>query len=345
MESEPIPSEATNKSTAPRGARRQGLQSFDLKGHLAQTASAPNLRRHLKIGVQNWLTTEMMKVAVRGQPKVPAHYQPREGHYQQIQTELHSYCAKDKYALVLLTMPFFGSLRDDGSVDWVSEISKLEPLDFHPYYLQPFHSIPGGWLNPLSAIGNAAAFGALYRSAHKRGADGLREDIASFVPKHAKVIYDFGASTGGQSAAILDRVGSDAVVYAVDPAAPGIVLGKRQIRDPRLAWIHGFVEDQNFAPQSADVVNMTFVAHECPDHIKRELLKAAYRVLKPGGVLIWTDPPPDDLCISSRGFFEPYAWQWQQWSPDRELKDVGFREIQTHHVVDPVYLWTRVAMR
>ena len=81
------------------------------------------------------------------------------------------------------------------------------------------------------------------------------------------------------------------------------------------------------------------------DFMRRFLIKAAYHVLKPGGVFVWTDPPPDDLCLQSRGFFEPYAWQWQQWSPDRELKDVGFRDVKTHHVVDPMYMWTKVATK
>jgi SAM-dependent methyltransferase len=346
VQSEPTLCEAETPVPATRGGRSaQRLRSFDLKGHLAQTTAAPNKLRHVKVGLENWLTTELMKVAVRTQPKVPGYYQPRAGQYRKIEEELHSYAAKDKYAMVLLTMPLFGKVTDDGSIDWVREMNQFAHLTFHNYFLQPFHSIPGGWLNPLSAIGNAAAFGALYRAAHKRGADGLREDIAGFVPKHAKLIYDFGASTGGQSQAILDRIGADAKVVAIDPAAPGVILGKRQIRDARMSWIHGFVEDQDLTPGSADVVNMMFVAHECPDHIKRELLKAAYKVLKPGGVLVWTDPPPDDLCIGSRGFFEPYAWQWQQWSPDRELRDVGFSQIATHHVVDPVYMWTRVATR
>jgi len=345
MQTEPIYTDAVAPKSNEAPGRPGRLQSFDLKAHLKNTPSAANAARHLKIGLENWLTTEMMKFAVKSQPKVPEHYRPRDGQYQQIQKELHSYCSKDKYTMVLLTMPMFGNMNDDGSIDWAGEMSRLEPIHFHNYYLQPFHSIPGGWLNPLSALGNDAAFGALYRRAHKRGAPGLREDIASLVPKTAKVIYDFGASTGGQSKAILERVSHDAVVYAIDPAAPGMIHGKHNIRDPRLQWIHGFVEDQDLRENSADVVNMMFVAHECPDHIKRELVKAAFNVLRPGGILLWTDPPPDDLFLKSRGFFEPYALQWQQWSPERELKEAGFRDIQTHYVVDPQYMWTRVATK
>jgi SAM-dependent methyltransferase len=112
-----------------------------------------------------------------------------------------------------------------------------------------------------------------------------------------------------------------------------------------MQWIHGFVERQHLAPDTADVVNMMFVTHECPDPIKRELLKAAFDVLKPGGVLVWTDAPPDDLFLASRGFFEPYALQWQQWSPERELRDAGFTKIETHYVVDPKYMWTRIATK
>jgi SAM-dependent methyltransferase len=344
MQTERVTPTSTRPTSA--GSEKQGrLASFNLVAHLAESSKAQNLARHLKIGVENWLTTQMMMTACRTQPQVPEYYKPRASQYDQIQKELHSYCSKDKYTMVLCTMPLLGKLMDDGGIDWVSEMERFPKLEMPNYYLQPFHSIPGGWLKPLSAIGNVAAFRALYRRAHRRGAEGLREDIAAFVPKDAKVIYDFGASTGGQSAAIAERVGRDATIYAVEPSPAGIIHGKKHIHDPRIQWVHDFVENIDFQENSADAVNLMFVAHECPDNIKRELLKAAFRVLKPGGVLVWTDPPADDLCIASRGFFEPYAWQWQQWGPDRELKEVGFRDIRTHHVVDPQYMWTRVATK
>ena len=93
---------------------------------------------------------------------------------------------------------------------------------------------------------------------------------------------------------IASRLGPDARIIGIDPSPAGLVVAKRENDDPRIEWVHDFVERCELPENEADAVNMMFTAHECPDHIKRETLKAAYKVLKPGGRLIWTDPPPED---------------------------------------------------
>lgn len=334
---------ASQSSSRPRRNRRQ-FQRFGLGEHLRQTASAPHRREHVKIGLQNTLTTWFMNQALRFQPRVPDWMSPRDGQFDQVEGELHAAVSKDKHTEVMLLMPLFGGIAPR-RLNFQKAIRAFEPREYPNYYLQPFHSLPGGWLNPTSMTGNAAAFRALYWRAHRHGAPGIREEIAQLVPRDAKLVYDFGASVGDQCSAMLQRLGPDARVVAVEPSPWGHIVGRADNPDSRIDWRCNFVEELDLPENSADVVNYMFVAHECPDHIKRSTLEAAYRVLKPGGVLIWTDPPADDLEVASRGFFEPYRQQWLEWDPDRELKEVGFKHIALHQIVDPKYMWTRVCTK
>lgn len=323
---------------------KPNLRSFDLKAHLAQLSSAPDKALHIKIGLQNVLTTALMQGACRTQPYVPAYLCPRAGQYKQIEEELHAIAPKDKHVMVLTSMPFLGGFSSVG-VDFERDILPYPKLTYPNYYLQPFHSLPGGWLNPLSMTGHRAAISALYRKAHKRGGEGLREDVAALVPRDAKVVYDFGASTSDQATFFLERLGVDAKVHCVEASPYGHIVGRKLSVDPRIEWHLTMIEDARFEPASADVVNIMFVLHECPDTAKRAILEAAYKLLKPGGCLIVTEPPPEDLELRSRGFFEPYRLQWLHWDIDRQLSEVGFSAIESHQILPPVYTMHRVAFK
>jgi len=320
------------------------LHSFDLKAHLAQLAAAPDKALHVKIGLQNAFTTALMQGACRTQPRVPEHLRPRPGQYKQIEEELHAIAPKDKHVMVLSSMPFLGGFRSV-EVDFDRDILPYPKLTYPNYYLQPFHSLPGGWLNPLAMTGHRAAISALYRKAHRRGGEGLRESVAALAPRDAKVIYDFGASTSDQATFFLERAGADAKVHCVEASPYGHIVGRKLSADPRIEWHLTMIEDGQFEPNSADVVNIMFVLHECPDTAKRAILETAYKVLKPGGRLIVTEPPPEDLEVRSRGFFEPYRLQWLHWNLDHELSEAGFGAIEAHEILPPAYTMHRVAFK
>jgi SAM-dependent methyltransferase len=332
----------STQSKDPTGKGRIG--HFDLVKHALRARKADKPLSALKVSVGNWLTTELMIQASRVTPAVPPHYRPRKGQWKQIEEELHANVPKEKYLRVLLTMPLFGSMRRR-DIDFMRDVAAYPEIDYPAYYLQPFHSIPGGYLNPLSAIGNQAAIKALYHRDHPRGGFGMREDIATFVPREAKLVYDFGAGTGDQAALIAGRLGSDAEVHCIEASPFGIIVGRHDYQDTRLKWTLGMVEEQKLAPNTADAINLTFVLHECPDFTKRHILRKAFNTLKPGGTLVWTDPAQDDLVERSRGFYEPYKYEWLRLQPDRELEELGFVDIQLHCVIDPRLVWTRVAKK
>jgi SAM-dependent methyltransferase len=171
-----------------------------------------------------------------------------------------------------------------GEIDWRAELAAFGPLEFPAYYRQPFHSIPGGYLNEAAALGDRAALEAIYEDAHPRRSLGLRDAIAALVPEDARSILDLGAGTGDGGAAIARRL-PHAEVTAIEASPFMIVVGRRQNGDvPNLRFEQGFAERTGRPDASVDAVHVTLLLHECPDVVKQAVLAECLRVLRPGGV-------------------------------------------------------------
>merc|ERR1712113_1140891 len=85
---------------------------------------------------------------------------------------------------------------------------------------------------------------------------------------------------------------------------------------------------------SCDCVNITLVFHECSDEGKSAIMAEAYRLLRPGGTLVFSDTPPADLQ-TYRGFFEPWKQQWLQFDVDTFLASAGFVDVQAFDLTAP----------
>jgi len=338
--------QVTQSSTEPMAeptGKKARIRLYSLVKHLSSDQGDNTFQEHLKIGLQNFLASFLIISAARTGAKVPAHYKPRPGQLKMIQKELFSGVAKDRFVEVLFGMPLQDSPKI-GEIDWAKELSAYQELDYPNYYLQPFHSMPGGWLNPAAATGDRAAMESIYRNAHPRKSLGMRDAIAKFFPSDAKLVYDLGAGTGDQSAAIA-RLLPRAKVVCVEASPFMLIVGKRRHRDvPNLVWQHGMAENAEVADGSVDAVNISVVFHEIPNFAKHMLLEKAFKMLKPGGTIVLSDVPPMDLD-GHRGFFEPYRQEWQSYDPGADLASVGFRDVSVHHVVAPRWMWTRVAVK
>lgn len=269
-------------------------------------------------------------------PQLP----PPPWHREQIAREL----AEPDKTRMLRVLRRMGAqaVPDLGGIDWNEALAACGAIEFPSYYLQPFHSIPGGYLNEAAALGDRAALEAIYEDAHPEKSLGLRAAIATLVPADAREVLDLGGGTADGAAAIA-RLLPRARVTSIDASPFMVVVGRRQNGGlPNLRIEQGFAEDTGRADASVDVVAITLLFHECPDVAKRAILAETLRVLRPGGTLVLSDAQPDELH-AHRGFYEPYKEEWRHFDPTRALGAAGFVAIESPDVAPP--LWTRVARK
>ncbi len=259
----------------------------------------------------------------------------------QIETELNSSAPKDGMMRVMTRMQF-QEAPDLGEIDWESELATFEQIEYPIYYLQPFHSVLGGWLSEMAAVGNRVAMEAILENAHPLKSLGVRDEIAQLFPEDARQILDWGAGIGDDAAAIA-RCLPKATVTAWEASPFMIVVGRRYHKEiSNLRWKHGLVEKTELPDNSVDAINMTYLLHECPDEIKQIILAESWRILSPGGLLVVTDALPGDL-YSYRGFFEPYKEQWLKINPDQLLREAGFIKLKAYQFAYST--WTRVGVK
>jgi hypothetical protein len=110
----------------------------------------------------------------------------------QIQTELDSSAPLDGMMRVITRMQF-QEAPDLGEIDWESELATFETIEYPQYYLQPFHSVLGGWLSETAAVGNRVAMEAVLENAHPQKSLGVRDEIAQLFPENARHILDWGS--------------------------------------------------------------------------------------------------------------------------------------------------------
>jgi SAM-dependent methyltransferase len=229
-----------------------------------------------------------------------------------------------------------------GAIDWDAELAAFGAIEFPAHYLQPFHSIPGGYLNEAAALGDRAALDAIYEDAHPEKSLGLRRAIAQLVPADARTVLDLGCGTADGGAAIARRLPA-AAVTAIDASPFMVIVGRRQNGDvANLRIEQGFAERCGAADASIDAIHVTLLLHECPNAVKRAILAGCLRVLRPGGTLVLSDTSQDDLH-TYRGFYEPYKEEWLRFDPDAFLLEAGFTDLEAQDVAPP--LWTRVARK
>lgn len=264
-----------------------------------------------------------------------------EWHMERIAAEMACDAPKDRMMQVVRRMadqaaPGFAGL------DWDAELARFGEIEFPAYYTQPFHSVPGGYLSEAAAVGDRAAMEAIYQDAHPRRSLGIRDALATLVPEDARAVVDLGGGTGDGGAAIARRL-PDTRVTALDASPFMVIAGRTQNGDvPNLSVLQGFAEGTGLDDASADAVTITLVLHECPDPIKAAILGEARRILRPGGTVVLTDTPQDDLH-GFRGFYEPYKEQWRVFEPAGFLEHAGFTAIAERTVAPP--LWSFMARR
>lgn len=212
----------------------------------------------------------------------------------------------------------------------------------HRAELDDIHLVPGGYwgdelVGPIYDRGGAA-----YRLAWRGGYDALPGALHAFArsapPGEYRRILDLGCSFGGLTR-VLRAVFPDAEVIGIDLSGPALTyahhLAEEQGQAIRYAQRNATAA--GYDNDSFDLVAAFLLAHEIPDDVRADVVTEAFRVLRPGGHLLFLDIPPYHALTPVQAFFESFDGRgngeifWEEFLASDFvglLRSVGFTDVE-----------------
>ncbi|KNA24246.1 hypothetical protein SOVF_017330 [Spinacia oleracea] len=235
--------------------------------------------------------------------------------------------------------------------------SVRNPAILYPdYYLNPFHAYDEGNLSWLAAAEAEPATMSITRraipdaSSLDEAIDIVRGNWLRAIEQHhqqysvnstVEDILDIGCSVGW-STRFLANTFPSANVIGLDLSPYFLAVAQYKEKNiPSnsncIKWVHANGEDTGLPAKSFDVVSIAYVLHECPAKATVNLVKEAFRLLRPGGTLAITDNSPKSKILQelSPVLFtlmkstEPFLDEYYLLDLEAALQEAGFDHVQT----------------
>lgn len=132
----------------------------------------------------------------------------------------------------------------------------------------------------------------------------IHDTYPDFKPKK---ILDLGCSVGHSTVPYTEYF-PEAEVYAVDVGGPLLEYGHARAESlgKKIHFSQQNAEDLDFDDESFDLVVSHILVHETANRAMRNIVKEAYRVLKPGGLMAHAETPPYRALPP----YEAFALDW-----------------------------------
>ncbi|KAK6141100.1 hypothetical protein DH2020_025155 [Rehmannia glutinosa] len=146
-------------------------------------------------------------------------------------------------------------------------------------------------------------------------------------------ILDIGCSVGVSTRFLADKF-SSANVTGLDLSPYFVAVAqykekKRNQRKQPIRWIHGNGENTGLPSKSFDLVSIAYVFHECPERAIKNMVKEAFRLLRPGGTLAVTDNSElSPVLFTLMKSTEPFLDEYYLTDLEGTLHQVGFVHVQ-----------------
>lgn len=234
-------------------------------------------------------------------------------------------------------------------------------LLYPDYYLNPFHAYDEGNLSWLAAAEAEAATMSMVRraipdaSSLDEANQIVRGNWLEAIERHhiqysgdliIRDILDIGCSVGVSTRFLAHKFPS-ATLTGLDLSPYFLAVAqykerKSNRREMPIRWIHANGESTGLTSQSFDVVSIAYVFHECPARAIKNVVKEAFRLLRPGGTLAVTDNSPKSKILQelSPVLFtlmkstEPFLDEYYLTDIDELMRDTGYINVQTE-LTDP----------
>ncbi|KAL5707564.1 hypothetical protein ACHQM5_018454 [Ranunculus cassubicifolius] len=227
-------------------------------------------------------------------------------------------------------------------------------LVYPDYYLNPFHAYDEGNLSWLAAAEAEAATMSMVKraipdaptvdEANKVVRGNWLQAIEQHYKQHSenpmiRDILDIGCSIGVSTRFLADKFPS-ANVTGLDLSPYFLAVAqfnaKRKNSRP-INWVHANGEATGLPSKSYDLVSLAYVIHECPTRAIVGLVKEAFRLLRPGGMIVLTDNSPKSKILQelSPVLFtlmkstEPFLDEYYLTDIEETMRKAGFVNVYT----------------
>lgn len=175
---------------------------------------------------------------------------------------------------------------------------------------------------------NVFAFGAMGKDHNDIGmsmANYIRLQFPDFAPEK---IIDVGCTIGHNTLPWKQTFPS-ARVYGLDLAAECLQYahGRAEAMGIEAHFIQAPAQNLPFEDNSVDVVFSSMFLHEMPVKEIRAYIAEAYRVLRPGGVLMTMELPPNDSLSPYDAFYLDWDSYYNNEPFYKTFRDLDYREI------------------
>ena len=200
---------------------------------------------------------------------------------------------RHNHALMFQTILDILENRKDEVLNWLDSYDKantLGTLKLNPklkipeYYKNiEIHTQPGNYHGPYGGFLYHWMIGPFLVDRDEN--DEMGWDLANGIPKSDyKKILDLGCGIGKSTFPYCDLY-PNAEVYGLDYAAPMIKYGHKlaESRKKKVHFVQNHAENTGFEDNTFDLVTALWLFHEIPKNAMKNVVKEAYRILKPGG--------------------------------------------------------------
>ncbi len=160
----------------------------------------------------------------------------------------------------------------------------------------------------------------------------IRARYPDFKPRN---ILDLGCTVGHNTGSWKDNY-PDAEVHGIDVAAPCLryALARAQSQQRELHFHQMNAESLQFPDASFDVVFSSMFLHEVPPKGIPKVFSEAFRVLRPGGLMLHMELPPASQLSAYDSFYldwdghynnEPFYRAFRAQDPHAVVRGAGFR--------------------
>ncbi|KAL7219379.1 hypothetical protein ACSBR2_012444 [Camellia fascicularis] len=255
-------------------------------------------------------------------------------------------------------IPWRDMMREILESEVYNEMDSIQnnSIVYPDYYLNPFHAYDGGNLSWLAAAEAEAATMSMMRrtipdaSSLDEAKQIVRGNWLQAIEQHhqkysgnamVKDILDVGCSVGVSTRYLADKFPSAKITgLDLSPYFLAVAQFKEKQSTPRknpISWVHANGEHTGLPAKLFDIVSIAYVLHECPARAIVNLVKEAFRLLRPGGTFSVTDNSPKSKILQelSPVLFtlmkstEPFLDEYYLTDLEGTMKEAGFVNVRT----------------